>query len=89
LLAIYLLPSIIARVNRLRSSVYVINVLFGWTVIGWLIALGIALSEMYEMPCPKCAAFIDKKARVCRYCGYDLGRENSRELANKPANDGA
>ena len=32
--AVYSLPSIIARVNGLRSSIYLINLLLGWTVLG-------------------------------------------------------
>ena len=66
--AVYSLPSIIARVNGLRSSIYLINLLLGWTVLGWFIALSRALSETYERRCPACAAFVDRRARACPYC---------------------
>ena len=41
LLGIYMLPSTLALVrrHRNRSAVVALNVLAGWTVIGWVIAL--------------------------------------------------
>jgi hypothetical protein len=68
MVAVYFLPSIIARVNGVRSSIYLINLFLGWTVLGWLIALSLALSEAYERQCPKCAAFVDRRATACPYC---------------------
>lgn len=40
-LFIYFLPAIVARTSRHPQTVaiYVLNALFGWTVIGWGIAL--------------------------------------------------
>ena len=46
LLGLYFLPTIIAAVRgRQLGSVGVINLLLGWTVIGWVIALAIAASD--------------------------------------------
>src|SRR5215472_1188769 len=70
--AVYLLPLIIGRVKGLRSSIYVINLFLGWTVLGWLIALSMALSEAYERPCPVCAAWVDRRATTCPYCHKSL-----------------
>ena len=70
--AVYFLPSIIARVKGLRSSIYLINLFFGWTVLGWLIAFSMALSEAYERQCPTCAALIDRRAIACPYCRKPL-----------------
>jgi len=75
--AVYFLPSIIARVKGVRPSIYVINLLFGWTVLGWLIALSRALSEAYERQCPGCAAWVDRKAATCRYCSNPLNGAGS------------
>jgi hypothetical protein len=75
--AVYFLPSIIARVNGLRSSIYVINLLLGWTVLGWLIALSLALSESYERQCPTCAALVDRRAHTCPYCDKPLSGAGS------------
>ena len=40
-LAIYLLPSLVAAARgKINSSaIFVLNVLLGWTVLGWIIAL--------------------------------------------------
>jgi hypothetical protein len=45
LVAIYFLPSIIAfrRECRLDGAIFVFNLVFGWTVFGWLITLAWAL----------------------------------------------
>jgi hypothetical protein len=44
LLALYLMPSIIAftRGKANAGSVLVTNLFFGWTVVGWVVALAIA-----------------------------------------------
>jgi TM2 domain-containing membrane protein YozV len=46
-LPLYFLPTIIAVARRCRSDVVVgiINLLLGWTVIGWVVALGIAVGS--------------------------------------------
>jgi hypothetical protein len=45
LLALYMLPTIIAAVRKVVNvgSVAAINVLLGWTLIGWAVALAMAL----------------------------------------------
>lgn len=46
-LSFYLLPTIIARKRRLKSgdAIMVVNVLFGWMIIFWVIALIWALES--------------------------------------------
>ena len=41
LLGIHFLPTFVAVVRRTRHAllIFVLNVLFGWTVIGWLVLL--------------------------------------------------
>jgi hypothetical protein len=45
-IVIYFLPSIIAglRGHRQADMVFVINLFFGWTLVGWVVALTIAAS---------------------------------------------
>jgi Superinfection immunity protein len=52
--ALYLLPVLIGRIRRVPDlgSVAVINVLLGWTLIGWAAALALALRS----PRPRAAA---------------------------------
>lgn len=40
--ALYFLPSIIARKNTNDFKVMLVNLFFGWTFIGWIIALVMA-----------------------------------------------
>lgn len=44
-LAIYFVPSILAFDRKVSSpwSVFVINLLLGWTLIGWAVALALAV----------------------------------------------
>jgi hypothetical protein len=43
--ALYLLPVLIGRIRRVPDlgSVAVINLLLGWTLVGWVVALALAL----------------------------------------------
>lgn len=45
--AVYFLPSLLAwrRNHRWRQKIMLANLLVGWTVIGWAICLGLALSR--------------------------------------------
>ena len=48
LLALYFLPSFvaIARKHHQASTVFVINLFLGWTFIGWVVALAMAVSAV-------------------------------------------
>lgn len=50
LVMLYLLPTMLAwaRQSRRRWRITAINVLFGWTVIGWIVAM--VLTFAYEPP---------------------------------------
>jgi hypothetical protein len=45
--AIYLLPSLIASAKKRKNSgaILLLNLLLGWTVIGWIVALIWAATE--------------------------------------------
>ena len=53
-LVVYLLPSIVALSRRPRvprfGLVVVINVLLGWTLVGWAVALAMALRSVRPFP---------------------------------------
>lgn len=50
LAVLYFLPSVLARKEHNARSVFVINLLLGWTVIGWIVALGMAVTNPRPMP---------------------------------------
>ena len=47
LIAVYFLPIIVCRRRKSRNEnmIFVVNLLFGWTIIGWLSALAWALDR--------------------------------------------
>lgn len=48
--ALYFLPAIIAAVRHTHNStgILLLNLFLGWTMIGWLVAL---LMAIFSMPC--------------------------------------
>jgi hypothetical protein len=49
-LCIYFVPSIIAAVrsHQSRMAIFAVNLLFGWTGLGWLVAFIWSLTGVYE-----------------------------------------
>src|SRR4051812_48942770 len=83
--AIYFLPAIVAgaRDHRSASAIFVLNLLLGWTVLGWIISLvwsctgDVAIASAAPVPqthvkCPDCAELVLAEARVCKHCGCKL-----------------
>ena len=82
---LYFLPSIIAHNKRDFAAILIINLLFGWTVVGWIVALvwacaaeakphvlvvaGTALPARY---CCRCGAVAQPGGRFCGVCGAPL-----------------
>jgi hypothetical protein len=50
--ALYLLPLLIGLVRRLPDigSLAVVNILLGWTLVGWVAALAMALRSIHPVP---------------------------------------
>ena len=80
----YLVPSFIAIVRRRSNlqTIIAVNLLLGWTVVGWAMALMWSMadrdrrtykwSSSGRQPCPSCGHSLRRGARRCRYCGYTL-----------------
>jgi hypothetical protein len=81
-LALYFLPSLIAAVRSHHQQVAIVglNLLLGWTLVGWVVALVWALTAIPRgaadpnelRPCPACAEPVRREARRCRYCQEPL-----------------
>ncbi|MDB5801774.1 MAG: hypothetical protein JWL63_2713 [Rhodocyclales bacterium] len=79
---IYFLPSMLAKQKGHVSggSVFLLNLLLGWTVLGWFGALIWAGSGPFatkkvdekRVKCPDCAELILPDARKCKHCGKSL-----------------
>lgn len=87
-LVLYFLPAFIARDKPNKKTVFAINLGLGWTAIGWVVALIMALSDPareakptpVEPPipapidrvCPRCAKQVQPTATACDQCGLTL-----------------
>jgi len=81
---LYFLPSIIAHNKRDFAAILLVNLLFGWTVIGWIIALVWACAAEHKphvlvvaggVPgrfCCRCGALAVPGGRFCGVCGAPL-----------------
>ncbi|WP_416778203.1 superinfection immunity protein [Xenorhabdus budapestensis] len=83
---VYFFPVYVAY-RKIHSKTYFIafiNLITGWTVIGWLGCLAWAMSERDEAEqvttntgeklknCPYCDELIREKAAFCKHCRKDL-----------------
>lgn len=81
--AVYFIPIFVAVFRRHRNGLAIgmLNILLGWTVLGWILALVWAFTSNIEPPaikktilraalvkCPECAELIQSDARRCRFC---------------------
>ena len=67
LVILYFLPSIIGREKRDATGIILLNLFFGWTVIGWVIALIWACTA--EPYCPVKLVPVPAGGRFCCQCG--------------------
>ena len=78
----YLLPSVIAaaRAHPYREAIWALNILTGWTAIGWIASLVWSLAAPdagagapdATVRCPDCAEIIKAAALRCRFCGHRI-----------------
>ena len=83
---IYFTPTFVAakRKHRTGNSIFLVNLLLGWTALGWVAALVWSVSENTEQKqpaaigsssdriCPMCAEIIKRAAIKCKHCGADV-----------------
>lgn len=83
-LFLYFLPTIngYSKSHRSRALIAVVNIFFGWTILGWLVCLAWSAGSARDDPamptaethvkCPDCAELVRKEAKVCKHCGCRL-----------------
>ncbi|HEX4545252.1 MAG TPA: superinfection immunity protein [Candidatus Acidoferrum sp.] len=77
---LYFLPAIIGRHKPDAMGIFIVNLLFGWTVIGWIMALIWACAAERYVPvrfvpvssgrfCSACGSLAPYGAHYCGACG--------------------
>jgi hypothetical protein len=87
-LLVYFLPAIVAkeREHPNATAITVLNLILGWTLLGWVAALvwaltvsrvapKIAQSDVARCLCPACGESISIHAQVCRFCNHQLASD--------------
>ncbi len=72
--ALYFIPAIVAskRDHQNATAIGILNLLLGWTIIGWVGALVWAVSGPRGgdlVVCSECKEMIVRGAKVCKHCG--------------------
>lgn len=86
-LGFYFIPTGIAndRDHPQKTLIFLFNLLLGWTLIGWIICLFMALGDKGmnaksnrkgARKCPQCAEWVKKEALICRFCQHDFRGSN-------------
>ena len=83
-ITLYFLPTIIGRNKRNAGAIFALNLLLGWTLVGWVVALVWALTHEAPLPrashvpvqhgtfCNRCGAQLTTGSRFCSSCGANL-----------------
>jgi hypothetical protein len=79
---LYFLPTLVGQSKRNAGAIFALNLLLGWTVIGWVIALVWAMTVdppvvMAGVPmaagagpfCSACGTMVGPQATFCTRCG--------------------
>jgi hypothetical protein len=78
---LYFLPTIIGRHKHDAAGIFLLNLLLGWTVIGWIIALiwactGESCAHVYVPAgaryCCQCGSIAHPYAHFCAACGRSV-----------------
>lgn len=83
LVIFYFLPaaSAYSRKHKSRSAILLVNLVLGWTIVGWLWAAIWCSTGNLEEPgpdpklhvkCPDCRELVLRDARKCKHCGCAL-----------------
>ena len=90
-LFIYFLPTYLGRRKRNVGAIFALNLLLGWTLVGWVAALVWALShdtpptmvvgqpvtvvQGLAILCAECGKYSEPSSKFCRSCGKPLATQ--------------
>jgi Superinfection immunity protein len=77
---LYFVPTLLGRHKADVMGIFLVNLLLGWTIIGWIVALVWALSPDRHVPvgavpvssgrfCSQCGTLSPAGAHFCATCG--------------------
>lgn len=78
---VYLFPTVVAsrRNSKRANGVFALNLLLGWTFIGWVVALAWAFgsdvkdeADENRVACQYCKELVMRGASKCKHCGSAL-----------------
>jgi hypothetical protein len=78
---VYFLPAIVGRKKRNANAITALNLLLGWTILGWIITLIWALTSDPPAPsiqllspilCTGCGRYSEPGSQFCISCGGRL-----------------
>ena len=90
---IYMVPSVIAfgRNTEYAVAIILVNLLLGWTVLGWIWALIWALDDAPKREatrqnyvprpkptCPNCSRTVGWRVAKCPHCNYHIARRRMK-----------
>jgi Superinfection immunity protein len=83
-LALYFLPTIVGWGKKNRAAIAALNLLLGWTIVGWVVALVWALTKE-QSPSVIVASPQFPPAILCRNCGkYSPGNSQACSSCGAP-----
>ncbi len=82
---LYFIPAIVGRKKRNSSAIFWLNFLLGWTAVGWIGTLVLAVKkdplsaqviENDPVPewvrCPSCGTYLSPGTKFCTTCGSQI-----------------
>lgn len=87
---LYFAPWIVAfvRNHSQTNAIFAVNLLLGWTLVGWVWALAWSLmadtpsEQAGGAPCRACREPIDREATICPHCRTELPHGAPGEVRN-------
>ena len=65
LILVYFLPALVGRGKRNSHAIFWLNLLLGWTVVGWIVAFIWGLTK----DAPPAQVIVNQPAVLCQNCG--------------------